>query len=82
MCPPDCRISQPWLADVEVSNMNKLGTVIFVLAIIGLVFVSGCTTGQATYTPASGPVGGGCGVGASVTTEDPCAETTDESVAL
>ena len=63
--------------------MNKLAVVIMALAIVGLVFVSGCTTGNAAYTPASAPVGGGCGVGASVTTDsNPCADTSDASVAL
>ncbi|HSU72694.1 MAG TPA: hypothetical protein VLJ21_02500 [Candidatus Binatia bacterium] len=44
------------------------------LLTIGLLFVAGCATGQ-SYNPPSGPVGGGCGVGASVTPDaDPCSD--------
>jgi uncharacterized spore protein YtfJ len=55
--------------------MNKTMVMLVAVLAIGLLFVAGCTTGQATYTPPSGPVGGGCGVGASVTPEaDPCSD--------
>ncbi|MBI4150682.1 hypothetical protein HY492_01000 [Candidatus Woesearchaeota archaeon] len=57
--------------------MNKALMVLALLALVGLVFVSGCTSGNASYDPPSGPVGGGCGVGAGVE-EDPCA--VDDSV--
>lgn len=63
--------------------MNKLLTVITVLALVGLVFVSGCVTGNASYDPPAGPVGGGCGIGASVTPDtNPCGEETGSSVNL
>lgn len=64
--------------------MKKTTTVILALAVIGLLFVTGCVSGQASYTPPSGPVGGGCGVGAPVDgDENPCADVeTVESVSL
>lgn len=42
----------------------KYGLLIIALLGIGLLFVAGCTTGQASSPPPSGPIGGGCGVGA------------------
>jgi len=55
--------------------MKTTSLVIIALLAIGLVFVAGCTTGQA-YNPPSGPVGGGCGVGAPVdAAEDPCGDS-------
>lgn len=63
--------------------MNKLMAVAMVLALVGLVFVSGCVTGNASYDPPSGPVGGGCGVGESVVADsNPCADTADSAVSL
>ena len=52
--------------------MKILTIAILALAVVGLLFVSGCATGQA-YNPPSGPVGGGCGVGAPVGA-DGCAD--------
>ncbi len=61
--------------------MNKTLLIFAALAIVGLLFVTGCTTGNAAYTPPSGPVGGGCGVGASAVAEaDPCADDVDASL--
>ena len=55
--------------------MKTTTIVILALAVIGLLFVAGCTTGQATYTPPSGPLGGGCGVGAPATADaNPCSD--------
>jgi hypothetical protein len=55
--------------------MKATTIAILALTIIGLLFVAGCATGQASYTPPSGPVGGGCGVGAPAhAIEDPCSD--------
>jgi hypothetical protein len=62
--------------------MNKALMVFALLALVGLVFISGCVTGNASYDPPSGPVGGGCGVNAGVD-EDPCAvDDSAETVSL
>lgn len=53
--------------------MKVTTILILALAVTGLLFVAGCATGQA-YNPPSGPVGGGCGVGAPVGASDPCAD--------
>jgi len=43
--------------------MKALKALMFGLLLVGLVFVAGCTTGQASSPPLpSGPIGGGCGV--------------------
>ena len=44
--------------------MKQIKTILFVLLVAALIFVTACTTGQASSPPPRGPIGGGCGVGA------------------
>ena len=64
--------------------MKTTTVVVLALAVIGLLFVAGCVSGQASYQPPSGPVGGGCGVGAGVASdENPCSDVSvSEDVSL
>jgi uncharacterized spore protein YtfJ len=63
------------------AEMNKL---IIAFMLIGIIALVGCTTGNASYDPPSGPIGGGCGVGASIDdSSDPCSDIDiEDSVAL
>lgn len=50
----------------------KLGKMLLFALIVGIVLIAGCSGN--TYSaprPPSGPVGGGCGVGAPVNTDMP-----------
>ena len=76
-----CKTFPAWL---EAVKMKTTMVILIALAVMGLFVIAGCGTGQASYSSPSGPVGGGCGVGAPVNAgSNPCSDAeVDAAVAL